>query len=132
MSLQNYITERLNITSNTRSALRPTSKEQLEALIKQELEQQGPNVDLNHIDVSGIDNMYELFYRINKETKVGNIKIDQWDVSNVLDMEYMFHGCYDFNADLSKWDTRNVKICRLCLAVVRSSHLIYLNGIQEM
>lgn len=115
MNLQKYIkeslvSERLHIGNNTKSAarLRPTSKNELRSIIEKELEQQGPDADLNHIDVSEIDNMYELFHRINKKTSVGNIKIDQWDVNNVTDMESMFADCTKFNADLSNWDVSNV------------------------
>lgn len=109
MSLQNYSNERLHINNDTKSLrVRPTTIDELRSIIKTELEHQGPDADLNHIDVSEIDNMYDLFYRINKKTPVGNIKIDKWDVSNVTDMESMFANCTKFNADLSKWDVSNV------------------------
>ena len=104
-----HITERLHIGDNTQSVkLKPKNKKELQSIIKEEVEQQGPDADLNHIDVSEIDNMYELFHRINKKTPVGNIKIDKWDASNVTDMESMFADCTKFNADLSKWDVSNV------------------------
>ena len=78
MSLQNYINERLHINNDTKSLrVRPQTKDDLINLIKDELRLQGPDADLNHIDVSEIDNMYELFHRINKKTPVGNIKIDK-------------------------------------------------------
>ena len=107
--LKSYIVERLHINNSTKS-VRPRlqTKDDLINLIIDELEHQGPDANLNHIDVSEINNMYELFYRINKKTPVGNIKIDNWDVSNVTDMESMFADCNDFNADLSKWDVSNV------------------------
>ena len=41
-------------------------------------------------------------------TDIRNIKIDQWDVSNVTDMSYMATNCENFNADLSKWNTSKV------------------------
>ena len=96
----------IHITSNTRSlCIRPTSKAELRSLIKQELERQGPDADLNFIDVSQITNMARLFGGL----KIGNIKIEWWDVSNVTDMSNMFCFCYDFNCDLSHWDVSNVK-----------------------
>ena len=48
--------------------------------------------------------MEKLFYKLD----IRNIKIDQWDVSNVKTMRNMFWNCSNFNADLSKWDVRNV------------------------
>ena len=37
-----------------------------------------------------------------------NDDISSWDVSNVVSMERMFHGCETFNQDLSYWDVSNV------------------------
>ena len=107
MALQNFVNERLKITSNTKPLYRPKpeSKEQLQSIIKDELERQGPDADLNFIDTSLITDMSMLFWWI----KIGNIKIDQWDVSNVTNMRGMFKLCSNFNADLSGWDTSNVK-----------------------
>ena len=49
----------IHITSKTRPLYvpertyqRPTSKDELKELIRQELRRQGPDADLNHIDVS--------------------------------------------------------------------------------
>ena len=36
------------------------------------------------------------------------IGIENWDVSNVKDMSYMFAGCDKFNCDLSNWDVSGV------------------------
>ena len=96
----------LHITSDTKSVYRPrpTSKAELQSIIKQELERQGPDADLNHIDVSEITDMSFLFYSL----CVHNIKIDQWDVSNVTTMEGTFHSLPNFNCDLSSWDVSNV------------------------
>ena len=38
------------------------SKRELKALIKQRIEEQGPNGDLNDIDVSRITDMYYIFF----------------------------------------------------------------------
>ena len=106
MSLHNYITERLKITSNSRSATpRPTSKNELELLIQEELELQGPDADLNFIDTSEITDMSGLFANY---ATIRNIKIDEWDVSNVTNMSHMFILCEKFNCDLSRWNTSNV------------------------
>ena len=89
MSLSNYITERLKITSNTKPLrLVPETREELYSLIEIELKEQGPDADLNHIDTHKIDNMNGLFNWL----EIGNIKIDKWDVSKVTTMQTMFAG----------------------------------------
>nr|DAO66446.1 MAG TPA: protein of unknown function DUF285 [Caudoviricetes sp.] len=107
MSLSQHITERLKITSNSKSAtVTPKSKEQLQSIIEQELERQGPDADLNFIDTSEITDMSYLFVNYNT---IRNIKIDQWDTSNVSNMKGVFFGCRKFNCDLSRWNVSNVK-----------------------
>ena len=94
----------IHITSNTKLLrLKPTSKKQLRSIIEQELERQGPDADLNFIDTSLITDMSMLFWWI----KIGNIKIDEWDVSNVTNMIAMFTN-QNFKCDLSGWDVSNV------------------------
>ena len=79
------------------------NKIELRRLINQRIEEQGPNCDLNDIDVSGITNMSHLFYR-----SKFNGDISQWDVSNVVDMTRMFASS-KFDGDISKWDTSKVE-----------------------
>lgn len=96
----------IHITSHTKSLqIRPTSKAELRSLIKQELQRQGPDADLNFIDTSLITDMSNLFWSLN----VRKIKIEWWNVSNVTNMSGMFSFCYDLNCDLSHWDVSNVK-----------------------
>ena len=83
--------------------LKPANKRELEKLIKQRMKEQGPDCNLNDIDVSEIKDMSSLFY--NSEFS-GDISL--WDVSNVMFMDSMFEGS-EFNGDLSKWDVSNVK-----------------------
>lgn len=37
-----------------------------------------------------------------------NQDIENWDVSNVTDMDYMFRSAEDFNKDLSGWCVKNI------------------------
>ena len=102
----------LHITSSTKSGkLRPANKDELRTLIEQELEHQGPDADLNFIDTSLITDMsylFEGFNRLHIKFFIRNIKIDEWDVSNVTNMTRMFNICTQFNCDLSSWDVSNV------------------------
>ena len=84
------------------------SRNELIDVILKELKTQGSDADLNHIDVSSITSMCDLFYYVNLFVTVGNIKIDKWNVSNVIWMEGMFYKCIYFTSDLSKWDVSKV------------------------
>lgn len=96
---------KLRITQKTKSArVIPQTKDELRDLIINELDRQGPDADLNHIDVSKITNMCMLFDKLN----IRNIKIDSWDVSKVTNMDYMFWCCEKFKCDLSSWNVSNV------------------------
>ena len=66
------------------ATIRPKSKRELKKIIEQEIEKQGWNADLNHIDVSQIDDMSFLFANSNF-----NGDISEWDVSNVENMKEM-------------------------------------------
>lgn len=106
MSLSNFLTERLKITSKTKPLkLIPETKDELRSLIEQELKQQGPDADLNFIDTSLITDMSELF----KDLTIRNIEIDEWDTSKVTNMNSMFAYCRKFEGTgLEKWDVSNV------------------------
>lgn len=88
----------------------PTSKEELSEMIINEILNNGVMCSLNHIDVSKITDMSELFrgaYRgYGLENFIGDIS--EWDVSNVVNMRKMFRfSC--FNGDLSQWDVSRVE-----------------------
>ena len=102
-TLKQYLTERLLIKKGNYKYF-PETKEKLKDIIKKRIEQEGPEVNLNDIDVSNIKDMSYLFFNSNF-----NGDISQWDVSNVKDMSYMFVGCKSFNQDISAWDVSNVK-----------------------
>ena len=61
------------------------NKRELKELIHRRIEEQGPNCDLNDIDVSRVKNMRGLF-----EESIFNGDISRWDVSSVEDMSCMF------------------------------------------
>ena len=62
-------------------------------------------IGLENWDVSNVKNMEGMFGGcINFNTNLSN-----WDVSSVIYMSGMFNGCEKFNSDLSKWNVSNVE-----------------------
>lgn len=78
-------------------------KEELIELITKEIKKQGVHADLNHLDISNLTDLSNVFYK-----SIFNGNISQWDTSNVEDMSYMFYGS-QFNQDISQWDTSIVE-----------------------
>ena len=97
--LREYIT----VEESGLSGLKPTNKKELKKLIDQRIKEQGPDCNLNDIDVSEIKDMSALFY--NSEF---NGDISLWSTSKVMFMDGMFERS-EFNGDISKWDVSNVK-----------------------
>lgn len=75
----------------------------LNAQIQDEIAWHGPQCCLNHLDISGVDDMSELFHK-----SPFNGDISRWDVAHVMSMESMFEAG-SFNGDISGWDVSNVK-----------------------
>ena len=105
-TLKQHINEALKIGKNLSEwsaySCQPKTRDELKKIIKDRISKEGPNCDLNDIDVSLITDMSWLFY--NSEF---NGDISKWNVSNVKTTWCMF-AYSEFNGDLSKWDVSNV------------------------
>lgn len=55
-------------------------------------------------NMSNVTNMNSMFYLAYKF----NQDINNWDTSKVTDMSFMFSNCYNFNGDIRNWNTSNV------------------------
>ena len=75
------------------------SKNELIEVINKRIEEQGLECDLNDIDVSKVKDMSGLFSA--DALKDFNGDISKWNTSNVKDMRYMFNGS-QFNGDISR------------------------------
>src|SRR5574344_1054083 len=100
-TLKNYITEKILINKNSKIAYNyhPKTKDELKDIIKQKIELEGNECDLNDINTSNITDMSWLF-----DDNEFNGDISKWDVSNVTDMGGMFYNNSKFNGDISNWD----------------------------
>ena len=116
----------LTTIQGTSLTLNPKTKEQLRALIDSLVGLEGVFCDLNHIDISGVDDFTELFYRSpfmgdisgwnvshvrcmrgmfeqsKFTTQFQPLGLSRWDVSGVTDMSRMFNRSA-FDGDLSQW-----------------------------
>jgi surface protein len=113
--LNQYIIEKFKINSKTVSkqyTCQPKDKDELISILEKRLSKD-KNADLNDIDVSEITDMSRLFSEIGNQLDPHNIKIDQWNVSNVKDMAEMFYSCNNFNCDISNWDVSNVEMMNI-------------------
>ena len=99
-SFKQHILEKLkvNVRNTTKHTLFPKTKDELLEMIKNEISKNGNGCSLNHIDVSKITDMSELFFK-----SEFNGDISEWDVSNVENMGYMF-AYSKFNGDISNWN----------------------------
>ena len=131
-TLQHYITEKILINKNSKIPYNyhPKTKEELKDIIKQRIESEGNECDLNDINTSNITDMSNLFafsdfncdiskWNVSNVTNMEGMfvkstftgDISNWVVSNVTNMKYMFmHSAFD--GDISNWNVSNVKNMR--------------------
>ena len=106
-TLKQHIDEALKIGKNLSEwsaySCQPNTKKELEQIIEDRIYKEGPNCDLNDIDISQITDMSYLFYGSKFDGD-----ISRWDVSNVINMTGMFDRS-KFNQDISNWDVSKVK-----------------------
>ena len=94
--------------------LHPKTREELQDMIVKAIEENGPEVDLNYIDVSEIDDMSFLFachYNDRDKSKIlrnFNGNISNWDVSSAENMSFMFDTA-NFNGNISNWDVSSAE-----------------------
>ena len=100
-SFKQHIFEKLKV-SKQKYTLFPKTKEELQEMIKYEISINGNECSLNHINVSKITDMSNLF-----RYSEFNGDISEWDVSGVSNMDEMFDSS-EFNGDISNWDVSNV------------------------
>lgn len=82
----------------------PKTNGDLKRWVRQEIAKYGPQCDLNHLDVSGFQNMHGVF----KDTTF-NGDISKWNVSKVNSMHSMFKNC-PFDGNISNWDVSSLEM----------------------
>ena len=91
--------------------VQPKNKDELMKIIKDAIQKDGSNCNLNFIDTRLITDMSDLF-----ANSKFNGDISGWDVHNVKDMSFMFEGA-KFNGDISDWKVQRVKSMRRVMLV---------------
>ena len=96
-TLNLYITEGGFFKNINAEIVTPKNKNELIKIIRDTIEKEGLNCNLNFINTSKITDMSRLFEASNFDGD-----ISEWDVHNVENMSSMFIGS-KFNRDISNW-----------------------------
>ena len=91
-----------NISEFSSYSCQPKTNLELKSIIEERISKEGPNCDLNDIDVSLVTDMSWLF---SDSDFTGDIS--KWDVSRVKTMYGMFYNS-SFNGNINDWDVSNV------------------------
>ena len=96
-----------DLLGETREEDRFHNKKELQEYLKSEIERQGKNVVIRNLDVSLVEDLSDLFYKITDV--VESLDLSGWKTSNVNNMEGMFYKCSSLKSiNLSDWDTSNL------------------------
>ena len=105
-TLTSHINEALKIGKDISKfstySCHPATRNELKSIVYDRIDKDGPNCNLNDIDVNQITDMSWLFNESNF-----NGDISEWDTSNVTNMKKMF-AFSKFDGDISKWDVSKV------------------------
>ena len=102
-----FIIEKLKLNKDIKFdeyTCHPKDRFELSDILEERLKED-KNADLNDIDISKLFSLNFLFKALDPH----NIKIDQWNTSNIKHMQGVFMGCKNFDCDLSNWDVSNVE-----------------------
>ena len=98
---------RRDMSSAVREEDKFHNKEELIDYLKKEIEKQGENVVIRNLDVSGIEDLNNLFRELFKNVKT--LDLSGWNTEGVKSMSGMFFGCENLESlDLSGWNTSSV------------------------
>ncbi|MGO3810456.1 BspA family leucine-rich repeat surface protein [Mesonia sp.] len=65
-------------------------------------------LEINATDVPDLSQVTDISRMFSGDGMTMNAPLNNWDVSNVIDMNSMFNGAIDFNQPLNNWDVSNV------------------------
>lgn len=102
------ITEFLSTKVAKPSTIKATN-ETIHNIVIDEIKRLGNDCDLNHIDVSGVTNLYHDHYALFEHTDFCG-DVSKWQVGNCECFTGVFYDCPNFNCDLSSWDMSQAKI----------------------
>jgi surface protein len=88
---------------NSKQKIVIQNRDHLDKVIQEHIQSFGNEANLNHLDVSYVTDMSQLFWR-----SLFNGDISKWNVSNVKNMNSMFYTS-KFNGDISNWNVSNVE-----------------------